>query len=98
MIMPALISLLVGMLVAQRFKVLSLLPVIPLSAVFTIAVGAAHAEADWFIVATTALAIVTLQVGYLLGLAVHQLMVLVRASRINSRSLSSTLPRRRTAH
>ena len=98
MIMPALVSLLIGMLVAQRFKVLILLPIILLSATFTIGIEIARAERPWIVGSAAVLSIVAVQFGYLLGLAVHHLMVLARASRINSGSLPSTLPRRRTAH
>lgn len=98
MIMPVVISLLVGMLVGQRFRVLVLLPSILLSAAFTIGVGLAHAEANWMIVAMTVLATVSMQIGYLLGATAHHLMLLARASRISSRSLPGPLPWRRTAH
>lgn len=97
MIMPILISLLTGMLVAQQFKVLILLPIMLLSAVFTIGVGFARAERPWVIPTAAVLAIVSVQIGYLLGLAAHHLMVLARANRIHSGSPPNAV-RRRTAH
>lgn len=98
MITPAFLSLLIGMVVAQRFKVLILLPVICLIVIFTIGFGIAHAESAWAIGATTAVAIIAVQIGYLLGAGVYHLMVLARATRLHSGSLPNALPPRRTAH
>ncbi len=98
MITPAFICLFVGMLVAQRFKVLILLPIILLSLAVTIGGGIARAETPWAIVATSVLAIVAVQIGYLLGIAAHHLMVSAGGNAINSGSVPSALSRRRAAH
>lgn len=96
--MPALISLLIGMLLAQRFKVLVLIPTLPLAAILAIGDGLAHGQAIWAIATSSVLAIVALQIGYLLGIGIHHFMVVARASRMNSSSVPGTLAQRREAH
>ena len=93
-----LISLLVGMVIAQRFKVLILFPAILLALVITIASGIALAKSSWMVATAAFVATVAVQIGYLLGAGIHHLMVVTRASRIRSGSMPSTLPPRRTAH
>jgi hypothetical protein len=98
MISAVLISLLVGMVFAQRCKVLVLLPTILLIVILTVALGLARAETRWIVSETAALVIVAVQIGYFLGIAARHFMLLARASRINSGSLSSVARWRRAAH
>lgn len=95
MVTPALIGLLVGMLLAQRFKVLVLAPVILLTLIFAIGAGIARADAVWVAGSTAAVTIVGLQIGYLLGIGIRHLIVLARATRLRTASLGSSLPTRR---
>jgi hypothetical protein len=90
MLTPALVSLLIGLVLAQRFKVLSLIPVILLTVLFALAAGLSGAKAAWTSALTAAIAIASLQVGYVLGMALRQVMLLTRAHRL--RPLSRLLP------
>lgn len=94
----ALLCLLAGMVIAQRFKVLILVPTISVALVFTIGTGIARAEPVWTVLAAAAMVVTCVQIGYLLGVAVYHAFVLARASRLHSRTLQNGLPPRRTAH
>ena len=93
MLLFAILSLLVGTLLGQRFPVLILAPAVFLALVFTICAGVARAESLWIIGLSAATAITCLQVGYLLGLAIHHLAVTAQ-----SNSFTTTFPPRRAAH
>ena len=86
MVTPAIIGLLVGIFLAQRFKVLVLAPV---------GAGIARANAVWALGLTAAVTIVGLQIGYLLGIGIRHLIVVARASRLRAASLGGSLPTRR---
>ena len=58
------------MALGQRFKVLVLVPLIVLTAVFAVATCVAHGGGAWPIGKIAAVTIVGLQIGYLLGLGV----------------------------
>jgi hypothetical protein len=94
MLTPTIISLLVGMVLAQRFKVLVLFPVIALALVFAGGAAMARPDATWSFIVTSLLTIVGLQAGYLFGIGVRHLMVLVRVSRYRAASLANSLPPR----
>jgi hypothetical protein len=94
----ALICLLVGMTLGQRFKVLILLPAIALTLVVAIGVGIARADAPWAVVLAAAAAIASLQIGYLGGVGILHLAVVARASRQRAASLAGGLSARRHAH
>ncbi len=98
MVAAALISLLAGMVLAQRFKVLILLPVMLLTLVIALSTAIAGTDGAWTAGLTAALIILGLQVGYLLGLGLRQVMVLTRATRRQPASLRSPLPPQRPAH
>jgi hypothetical protein len=76
------ISLLFGMALGQRFKVLVLVPAIALTLVLTIGTGIGHADALGAIVAMAVATIASLQVGYLSGTGIRHLVVAARASRL----------------
>jgi hypothetical protein len=90
MLTPALVSLLLGLVLAQRFKVLSLLPVIMLTGLFAFPAVLSDVRPVWTTALTFAIAIAALQLGYLLGLAVRHLMLVTRALRL--RAASRLLP------
>ena len=91
MLTPALVSLLIGLVLAQRFKVLSLIPVILLTLVFAFAADLSGAKAAWTSALTAAITIASLQVGYVLGIAFRQ--VDRKSTRLNSsHSLPSRMP------
>jgi hypothetical protein len=99
MLVSALISLSIGIVLARRFKVLILAPAFMLTLVLAIGTGLARTDAAWSIGSTALVVIVGLQIGYLLGSGMRHVMVLVRANRPSSNSLTSSLPpHRRPAH
>jgi hypothetical protein len=98
MLLSALISLMIGMVLARRFKVLVLAPAFMITAVLAIGTGLAHTNATWSIGLTTLVVIVGLQIGYLIGSGMRHVMVLVRAGRLRSTSLTNSIPPRRPAH
>ncbi len=97
MLAAAVTSFLVGMVLAQRFKVLILAPVILLTFVLVIPAGIIHAQA-WTAGLTCVLVICALQFGYFSGLGLRQMMVARRASRRRRASLTDTMPPLRSAH
>ena len=98
MMMSAMVSLLVGMVLGQRFSVLILVPGIGLALVVTIVAGIARADAAWPIILTSAAVVTSLQIGYLAGTALRHLLVAGRASRSHASSLDVQIPARRPAH
>jgi hypothetical protein len=92
------LSLLVGMVLGQRFKVLVLVPAIGLALLVTIVAGIARADALWPIVLMSAAVIASLQLGYLAGTGIRHLIVAARASRLRAGTLGTSLPARHSAH
>ena len=66
------ISLLVGLLLGQRFKVLILLPAIALILMLTIGTGIVRPDALWAIVVMAVGTVASLQIGYLVGIAIRR--------------------------
>jgi hypothetical protein len=93
MLAPAAISLLVGAVLGQRFKVLALAPVIALTLLFAVGASLVRHAPAWSSAEIAAVAVVGLQVGYLFGLGFRHLMVLARANRIRASSVSSLTTR-----
>ena len=98
MLTPTIISLLVGMVLAQRFRVLALFPVILLTLFLASGAAILRPEAGWTVGLTATMIIVGLQVGYLFGIGIRHVMVLARVSRRRAASLSSSLWPQRPAH
>jgi len=93
MLAPAILSLLVGIALAQRFKVLVLVPAIMITLLFAFVSGLARANTGWTADALIAVTfIVGLQIGYLLGIGVRHLMLLGRAHRLRAASPTRSLP------
>jgi hypothetical protein len=64
----AIIGVLVGIALGLRFKVLALVPAIPVATTFALIVGLARGESFWSIVLGMAIVGIALQLGYLIGI------------------------------
>jgi hypothetical protein len=87
------VSLLTGLALGQRFKVLVLVPAAVLAITLTIAAGLVQGEAFWPTTLIALAATVSMQIGYLLGLGIRSLMLGVGAN-----SLWGSRGERRAAH
>jgi hypothetical protein len=67
----AIISLLVGAVLAQRFKVMVLLPVAAAVLAVVTLTAFAQAHTAWWTVSMAATVISSVQLGYLIGLGLH---------------------------
>jgi hypothetical protein len=86
------ISLVAGIALGQRFKILILVPVMSLALVGTIAAGVARADNVWSI-ALMAIAVVTaLQIGYLIGIWLRSFIVSARFAHPSSASEETRRP------
>jgi hypothetical protein len=94
----AMVSLLVGMVLGQRFKVLVLMPTIAIALVFAIGAGMAHADTVWWIVLMAAAAATSLQIGYLIGIGIRYVLVAAQAGRSPVTSLTGSASTRRPAN
>jgi hypothetical protein len=94
----AILSLLCGMVLGQRFKMLILAPFSLLMLLVGIAMSLTHAATPQGLALNIVAPIVCLQCGYLLGLGIRQLSVLARAKQAPAASVVSSLPVRRSAH
>lgn len=90
-------SLLIGITLGQRFKVLILIPLFLLTLLFAFCIGITHSQSAWVVAKVAALIIIDAQIGYIFGIGIRHLTVLARANRSRMASVSSTLPRRRAA-
>jgi hypothetical protein len=88
--------LLFGAVLAQRCKVLVLVPAILLVSLVT-AVNAARGGGTWHILGATAVGIAALQVGYLGGLGLHYLVNVLQLASMRRNSLHGSMSSRRTA-
>ena len=93
-----LIYLLTGALLAQRFNVFVLVPVLALAAVVAAVIGYHQQGGVWEIVGSSIMAIVCVQVGYLAGAGVNYLFVSILPHSIMGRSLGGSASSRRTAN
>jgi hypothetical protein len=75
MITLATVSLLVGMVLGQRFKVLVLLPAIGFALLLAIGGGIVRADSAWWIVLMAAAAATALQIGYIIGVGIRHVLV-----------------------
>ena len=91
MVTAAIISLLIGLVLAQRFKVLVLIPFMVLTLFLTLGTALVNPGATWAGAVTAMVVIVALQLGYLFGIGVRHLMVLTRVGRRHV-SLARSLP------
>ena len=98
MLFSALIGLLIGIVLARRFKVLVLAPAFMITLVLAIGTALAHTETTWSIGSTALIVIVGLQVGYLLGSGMCHVMAHARYSRLRSASMTNALQPHRPVH
>jgi hypothetical protein len=64
-------SFLVGAALAQRFTVLILVPAVLAVLMLSLGVGVAEAPTAWSVVATAATIATSMQIGYLIGISIH---------------------------
>jgi hypothetical protein len=91
----SIISFLVGAALAQRFKVMILMPAIVIFLGISFASGVANAQTAWWIALMAAAAAICLQIGYFVGMGVRQ--VLAAALSRRSPLTSPTTPARHAA-
>jgi len=97
MLGPLAIALLIGILVAQRFRVTILAPLFALTVVLAICAAIAHPGAAWNVSLTAIATGVGLQIGYLFGLGIRYLRTLARARRLRAAAAARTWPPERPA-
>jgi NADH:ubiquinone oxidoreductase subunit 6 (subunit J) len=96
MITISMISFLAGAALGQRFKVMVLMPAIAIVLVLAVGTGVAHAQTAWSTVLMAATAATCLQIGYLIGIFTHYVLVAV-LSRRSSPLTSPETPARHAA-
>jgi predicted Na+-dependent transporter len=92
------ISLLFGMFLGQRFKVLILVPAILLMLIATSAISIARGDLSWTTVLPAAANLATLQIGYLIGLAIRHRLVAFPRNRLHPLAFLASASARRRAH
>jgi hypothetical protein len=71
MISLSMVSLLVGALLAQRFRIIALVPATLTVLVVAIGAGVAQVSSAWWIVGMIAAASASIQVGYFVGMLIQ---------------------------
>ena len=71
MLLLAMISLLVGAVLAQRFKIMILIPATGIMLVAAVGAGVAQAHTVWWTILMIAAAGASMQVGYIIGLGIR---------------------------
>jgi hypothetical protein len=94
----ALISLLAGMVLGQRFKVLAVVPAMAAWLLVAIGFGIAFSEGFGRTVLLAALSVASLQIGYLAGVAIRYSLAATRTSGLRTASVNSPQPTRHAAH
>jgi membrane protein DedA with SNARE-associated domain len=87
MMMLSMVSLLVGVVLGQRFKVIVLIPATAIVLVLAVATGVTPAQTAWSIILMVAAAATSMQIGYLIGIGVRH--VLAASSSLTSPTASS---------
>src|SRR5277367_4961760 len=80
----SIISLLIGMVLAQRFKVFALVPAMAVVILLAIGAEVARDAGFWPTALSAVLAMVSVQIGYLAGMAVRTLLAAGRASKVGT--------------
>jgi hypothetical protein len=88
------ISLLFGMLLGRCFKALVLVPAILVTLLAALATFLARGEPSWTAALTVIMSLASLQVGYLIGLAVRHWSAMFSGSRTHPFLLSASARRR----
>lgn len=88
MLVLSTVSFLVGAALAQRFKIMVLIPAVATVLTLAVGIGVTNAYTFWSIVVTAATAATSMQIGYLIGMSIHGLLAAA-----SSRSAPSTSAR-----
>jgi hypothetical protein len=80
------VSLVVGLLLGWRFKVLALIPAMAIALICVIPAGGTRGDPGWWIVAMAVAAVTSLQIGYFVGLWLRHIPTPARSS--SSRSFA----------
>jgi hypothetical protein len=91
MILLAIVSLLVGAALGQRFRVMVLIPATAIVMAVAIGTGVTQAYTAWWIVLAAIVAATGTQIGYFLGLGIHHFLTAALANR-SSPLTASTAP------
>jgi hypothetical protein len=97
MMILELLALLIGIALGQRFTVLILVPAIALALLGAGGTAIAHLVATWTLALITVAWITSLQIGYLAGAGIHNLVASLRASRLRGAWVAPSPPTQRTA-
>jgi hypothetical protein len=98
MIMVALLSLITGIVLGMRFKVLILVPAIAFVVPIAFGFGIVHHHAFGPAVLAAVAALASLQIGYFVGIPFRNSLAAVRISGLRNASLTRSHTTRRTAH
>ena len=71
MLVLSTVSFLVGAALAQRFKIMVLIPAVATMLTVAVGIGVTNAYTLWSIVVTAAIAATSMQIGYLIGISIH---------------------------
>ena len=93
MVMVLLVCLLAGAVLGQRFKVLVLLPAMVPAGILAILVAALQGPTIWRLVVTAFVAVLSLQLGYIAGIAIRHLAIVDRADRLRLPKLTTAASR-----
>ena len=96
--MLAIICLLFGMVLGQRFNVLVLVPAIALVATLSVVVGVARTDAIWSIAQTAVAAMASVQLGYAMGIWIRFVLGDISPNRSHATPVGGSSPTRRPAH
>jgi hypothetical protein len=77
-----LLSLLAGMVLGQRFKVMILVPLSAAALVATVVARASAGDGLWHVLLNAAIVVTSLQIGYLIGVGARYALIVSRAGRL----------------
>jgi hypothetical protein len=97
MLLLGILALVAGMVIGQRFNVLTLIPASFLVLFAVVGAGAALADGMWIIIVAAVLTIVSLQSGYLFGLGMRHLLFVARARRLRAAEAAGSTAMRHAA-
>ena len=92
MLVLSTVSFFVGAVLAQRFKIMVLVPAVATVLTLAVGIGVTNALTAWSIVLTAAATATSMQIGYLIGISIHD--VLAAASSSSAPSTSARHPAR----
>jgi membrane protein DedA with SNARE-associated domain len=95
MMMLAIVSLLTGALLAQRFKILILIPATVIVLLVAVGTGVVQAHTTWWIMLMAAAASTSMQVGYAIGISIRHVLDAPVAERSFSAARLLGIPRAR---